>query len=284
MKSFPYLLILSVFVGFLEPSSSFAASPGIIDDIALRSKFQKGLEGLYNAKKAIPLKNLVQQLKKSKARMSLPKAHGVRLHPGKVYANCKPSVLMIGRLYKCGKCTKWHVSSASGFVITESGVIATNHHVVENNDGVALGAMDYTGKTYVVSEVLAASKADDVAILQLRDAKLTPLPLATKAPVGTSISVISHPAGRYFTMTKGVVSRYFVARSKSGGGAARMAITADYAKGSSGAPVLDDTGAVVGMVSATNSIYYNKVRGHNENLQMVVKSCVPVDAIRRLLH
>ena len=174
-------------------------------------------------------------------------------------------------------------SSASGFAITEGGVIATNHHVVENNDGVALGAMDYTGKTYVVSEVLAASKADDVAILQLRDAKLTPLPLAMKAPVGTPVNVISHPDGRFFTMTKGDVSRYFVARSKTGQ-ANRMAITADYAKGSSGAPVLDSTGAVVGMVSATNSIYYSKVKGHNENLQMVVKSCVPVDAIHRLLR
>jgi S1-C subfamily serine protease len=143
--------------------------------------------------------------------------------------------------------------------------------------------MDSNGKTFVVSEVLAANKSADVALLRLRDAKLTPLPLAVRAPVGTAVSVISHPDGRYFTMTKGDVSRYFVARSKTGQ-ANRMAITADYAKGSSGAPVLDSTGAVVGMVSATNSIYYSKVKGHNENLQMVVKSCVPVDAIHRLLR
>ena len=63
-----------------------------------------------------------------------------------------------------------------------------------------------------------------------------------------------------------------------------MAITADYAKGSSGAPVLNSKGEVVGMVSATNSIYYNKERGQNQNLQMVIKSCIPVDAIRRLIR
>ncbi|MFP6901406.1 MAG: serine protease [Opitutales bacterium] len=284
MKASSALFIVSFFVGFLNPLGALAANPGIIDDAALKAKFQRGLESLYNAKKGTPLRSLMQQLKKPKARVLLPRARGVRLPPGKIYENCRPSVLMIGRLYKCGKCSNWHVSSASGFAITETGVIATNHHVVENNDGVALGAMDYTGRTYVVSEVLAANKADDVAILQLRDAKLTPLPLAAKAPVGTPVNVISHPDGRYFTMTKGDVSRYFVARSKSGGGAERMAITADYAKGSSGAPVLDDTGAVVGMVSATNSIYYNQVRGHKENLQMVVKSCIPVDAIWKLLR
>lgn len=279
--SFP--LLFPVLAAFLQPLFTFAASPGIIDDNALKSQFQRNLSGLYDSKKATSLTNLNQQLSRSKAKVQLPKARGLKLPSGKFYENCKPSVLMVGRLYKCGKCANWHVSSASGFAITATGIIATNHHVVANNEGATLGAMDHTGKTYLVSEVLAANKADDVAILQLRDAKLTPLPLATKAPVGTPVNVISHPDGRFFTMTKGDVSRYFVARSKAGT-AERMAITADYAKGSSGAPVLDDTGAVVGMVSATNSIYYKQTRGHQENLQMVIKSCVPVDAIWKLLR
>lgn len=284
-------LFLSLIVGFFDSRFLFAASPGAIDDQALKMQFQRNLEGLYNTKKVTPLKSLNQQLSRSKSKVQLPKMarSGLNLPTAKFYENCKPSVLMVGRLYKCGKCTKWHVSSASGFAISESGIIATNHHVVANSDGATLGAMDHTGKTYLVSEVLAANKADDVAILQLLDAKLTPLPLAAKAPVGTSVNVISHPDGRFFTMTKGDVSRYFVTRSKDGT-AQRMAITADYAKGSSGAPVLDDTGAVVGMVSSTNSIYYKETRdrdgtsGHQENLQMVVKSCVPVDAIWKLLR
>ena len=65
--------------------------------------------------------------------------------------------------------------------------------------------------------------------------------------------------------------------------APRMAITADYAKGSSGAPVLNSEGEVVGMVSATNSIYYTREKGQNQNLQMVVKLCIPVAAISKLL-
>ena len=84
-------------------------------------------------------------------------------------------------------------------------------------------------------------------------------------------------------MTKGDVSRYYLSRTKNMT-APRMAITADYAKGSSGAPVLNSEGEVVGMVSATNSIYYTKVRGQNQNLQMVIKSCIPVEAIQKLLN
>ena len=35
-----------------------------------------------------------------------------------------------------------------------------------------------------------------------------------------------------------------------------MGVTAEYARGSSGGPVMDDAGNVIGMVSSTNSIYY----------------------------
>ncbi|MBU62053.1 MAG: hypothetical protein CMI26_06085 [Opitutae bacterium] len=279
-KSFYFLILFSCLFG-----SAFAQKPksGVIDDLALKLRFQKGLEGLHNKKLGTSLVTLGGQLTRRNTNFKLPEIKLESIHYEDFYERCKASVLVVGRLYKCGKCTKWHASSASGFALSEDGVIATNYHVVDTKEGVVLGAMDSNGKTFIVSEILAANKSDDVALLRLRDAKLSPLPLASRAAVGTAVSVISHPDGRYFTMTKGDVSRYFVARSKTGQ-ANRMAITADYAKGSSGAPVLDSTGAVVGMVSATNSIYYSKVKGHNENLQMVVKSCVPVDAIHRLLR
>ena len=225
-----------------------------------------------------------KQLDRRETKVTLPERKRGKYPPHEIYERCKSSVLMIGRIYKCDKCTKWHVGSASAFAITSDGVIATNYHVIEEKDGATLGAMDLSGKTYAVSEVLAASKADDVAILRLKGATLTPLDLANKpAPVGMSINVISHPDGRYFTMTKGDVSRYYLSRAKNMV-APRMAITADYAKGSSGAPVLNSEGEVVGMVSATNSIYYSKVRGQNQNLQMVIKSCIPVEAIQKLLN
>jgi V8-like Glu-specific endopeptidase len=64
----------------------------------------------------------------------------------------------------------------------------------------------------------------------------------------------------------------------------RMAITADYAKGSSGAPVFNRKGQVVGVVSSTSSIYYSVENGKKENLQMVVKNCIPVESIRELIQ
>ena len=78
-----------------------------------------------------------------------------------------------------------------------------------------------------------------------------------------------------------MVSRYNAFRENNRN-VRRMSITADYAKGSSGAPVLNNNGEVIGVVSSTNSIYYNKVKGREENLQMVVKNCIPINALRRL--
>ena len=64
-----------------------------------------------------------------------------------------------------------------------------------------------------------------------------------------------------------------------------MSITADYAKGSSGGPVLDNNNRVIGMVSNTESLYTESNKGKPKgSLQMVIKNCVPVRSIRTLMN
>jgi len=63
-----------------------------------------------------------------------------------------------------------------------------------------------------------------------------------------------------------------------------MCITADYARGSSGGPVLNEQGAVVGMVCSTRTTYYGEKDKEKDNdVQMVVKFCIPADSIRLVL-
>ena len=138
MKTILQSIPLSLSLLYLLPAIGFTAPGDLIDDNALRGSFQKGLESLYNAKKTTALKELNLQLDRAITNVKIPKAASIKLPPGKFYNHCKPSVFMVGRLYKCNKCTKWHVSSASGFAINSSGVIATNYHVVDNNDGATM--------------------------------------------------------------------------------------------------------------------------------------------------
>ena len=48
--------------------------------------------------------------------------------------------------------------------------------------------------------------------------------------------------------------------------------------------MFDERGAVVGMVADTVSIYYDEKAGHKDNLQMVVKECVPAANVLKLIE
>ena len=63
-----------------------------------------------------------------------------------------------------------------------------------------------------------------------------------------------------------------------------IAITADFAKGSSGAPVFNEFGAVIGSVNNTQSTYYSEKNGVKNNLQMVFKNTVSLQHLKDLIE
>jgi S1-C subfamily serine protease len=201
--------------------------------------------------------------------------------------NPDAAVYLISSVYLCGKCDKWHLGgTASAWALTADGLMVTNYHVFEKAKGGAMGVCGVDGKTHRIIEVLAADETNDIAVFRVDAKDLKPLPIGPDAEVGSSVEVISHPERRFFTHTFGKVSRYHQLPAKPDAPKRiMMSITADYAKGSSGGPVLDAEGRVIGMVSSTQSIYYESSRKDKlaGPLQMVVKNCVPVSAISAVL-
>jgi len=274
------------------PSPVVIASPApapsparVVHDTALVQTLERGATQLLDRHQAVLLADLKSQFGRKQCSLPLLVPLSQKLTPGQIYEQCQRSVLTMGGMYKCDKCTRWHANTSCGFPITASGAVVTNYHVLADKRNQALVAMTAEGAVFSVKEVLAANAEDDVAIVQLdtKGAVLPALALAPRAPVGTPVCLISHPDRHFYVLTCGMVSRYSE-REKNGKSVLLMDITADYARGSSGAPVFNDQGAVVGLVATTESIYYDVADGKKENLQMVFKHCVPAENVLKLIR
>ena len=211
--------------------------------------------------------------------------------PSNLYQFCSPSVVIISRSGYCKKCDKVHGrASGSGFFISADGVIATNYHLVDHDDG-AYFVTTFDGNTYPVTKLLAANKHFDLAILQIESKEpttFTPLPLISQAPVGMPVWVISHPDHRFYTMTDGIISRYKESEHTRRSNSVRysMMITSPFSPGSSGGPVLDKNGNVVGIVRAREAVGKSKHTDHDhpDIPAQVAYSCIPAEQLIRLIE
>ncbi len=175
---------------------------------------------------------------------------------------------------------------ASGFVIHKDGVIVSNAHVVEAfRDMKAVGVMTSDGRVFPVKAVLAADRLNDAAVLKIEATDLTPLPLARSVPVGATVYCLSHPLINYlgtengfFAFTQGIDSGRYRTRLSGETPINVLTITADYAQGSSGGPILNDHGAVAGMVCETLTI-----SDDNDESQMTWKFPRPSSSILALV-
>ena len=260
-------------------------APSKEDDNGLRNKFISRMAEHLGRGKTVKGGELASQLDRKLFEMDCVTGSSASLPSADIYQRAVKSVVMIGTLYKCGRCENWHSGFSTGFVIGGDGIVVTNYHVVEKSADVeTLGVMTHNGKVFPVSSVLAADELQDIAVLKVAGKGLSALPVKADAPVGSGVYVLGHPDGQFYTFTHGLVSRYMVHDAhRKKGKINRMAITADFARGSSGSPVLDGHGRVVGIVSSTRSIYYNKEKGVEKNLQMVLKHCIPAGELLKLL-
>ncbi|AWL87304.1 protease [Streptomyces griseus] len=153
--------------------------------------------------------------------------------------------------------------TGTGFVYDKEGHLLTNNHVVASAaESGELSATFSDGKKYA-AEVVGRAQGYDVAVLKLKNppAGLTPLPLGNSegVAVGDSTIAIGAPFGLSNTVTTGIIS----AKNRpvaSGDGQSNknsymsaLQTDASINPGNSGGPLLDATGAVIGINSAIQS-------------------------------
>ncbi len=286
------LLFTAVPLGAEEHPPAEAIPPGFVDSLKPGSPVddRRMLAWLTERGAALiregrTLTNWQGQLESRKTPFSLARPYRKHLTPAELSRTSEPGVVVVGICYLCPSCGRTHANAASGFVIHRSGAIVTSRHVFAQSPTNALGAcvMTRDGRVWPVRGILAADAANDLVVLRAEGEGFVPLPVATREPVvGSPVTVISHPKNLFYMVTTGTVARHAL-ESTAAGTVRRLNITADFAKGSSGAPVLDDQGNVVGIVASTRSIYYDEEPGKRDNLQMVVHNCIPAAALRELV-
>ena len=136
----------------------------------------------------------------------------------------------------------------SGFFVREN-LIATNYHVIE---GASQGTAKLVGKytTYIIEGVTATDETNDLTLLKVTAYGIKPLPLGMSSDVkiGETVYVAGNPKGLEGTFSDGIIS------SKQGGYSnERLQMTAPISPGSSGGPVLNRKGEVIGVSVSDHS-------------------------------
>jgi len=279
----PLLCMLAA--AFVAPGQSV---DNAADDRALFAKAESATANLAESGKS-PLTKAarLEQCKRTMATgvQLLPASRERRLEGEEAYAKAAAAAVLVTGAYKCDKCTRWHSTLASGVVVDPDGVIATNHHVAAGETAEAMGVLTADGRFFPVTEVLATNKNSDVALLRVAAKGLTALPVRDDLGAGAPIYCYSHPANSFGCISEGTVTRYCRMGGPDRNGAVFMQITADYARGSSGGPIIDQCGNLVGLVSSTSPVLYADnaaAKGTptgQGNLQMVRHNCVTGRAI-----
>jgi serine protease Do len=158
-------------------------------------------------------------------------------------------------------------SLGTGFVVNANGLVATNLHVIAGYPKALVVLHDR--REFPVIEVYNADPRRDIAILRIEANGLRPLVLGDSDRVrpGEPVVAIGHPLGLTDTVSSGLVGAVRAIESDF----SVLQISAPIAPGSSGGPLFDDRGRVIGVATAI------LLGGQNLNLG------VPINDVKALL-
>jgi len=151
--------------------------------------------------------------------------------------------------------------TGSGFFLSSDGYVLTNNHVVEAAaNGGSITVSISTGKKYS-AKIVGRDASYDLAVIKMDVTGAPTLQLgdSEKVQVGDAVIAIGSPLGLAGTVTSGIISaknRPVTTGTGSGESSFINALQTDAAinPGNSGGPLVDATGAVVGINSAIASL------------------------------
>lgn len=172
---------------------------------------------------------------------------------------CKPAVVNI-RVTKTGGTGAR--SQGTGFNLNPQGLIVTNRHVVEGASSVEV---TFSDENRYFSRKIKLIDGYDLALVKLDGKDLPALAVADDriAELGQTVTIIGNPRGCQRISARGQVKEYFMTETAN----QVFSVAATVAPGSSGSPVLDATGRLVGIVYAAGTV---KIEGKDQNRALAI--------------
>jgi len=146
----------------------------------------------------------------------------------------------------------------TGFILDKTGVVATNLHVVVGEAAIKIKLSD--GTQYQVTQIDGLDPARDLALLQIRAGKELPtlrLGDSDAMSAGDQVVAIGNPLGFDNSVTSGLISQVRpicgpadIAAKKCNQELTVLQISAAISPGSSGGPLFNQYGEVVGVTTA----------------------------------
>jgi len=169
------------------------------------------------------------------------------------------------------------IAQGSGFVVTRNGLVVTNYHVIKSGTSAVIKLPD--GSFFTVDGVLAFDKDRDIAVIKAHGINFKTVALgdSDRLQVGDEVVAIGSPLSLESTVSNGIVSGIRTEKKDAfdeidpQGGQKILQITAPISHGSSGGPLFNLAGQVVGITSAA------LVGGENLNF------AVPINDVKKLL-
>lgn len=177
------------------------------------------------------------------------------------------STVIISSLYQCNQCQEIHIQYSTGFFIDHQGTVLTCYHNLWDPKHQGITITNDQLQVFPITELIFFNQELDITILKSTCASSVPLNFDSNFQIGDTIYVLSHPKKHFYYLSQGMINRVYKKSIVS-----KIHFSAEIARGSSGAALLNQYGKCIGIVQTTESLYYNSPN----NFQMSLRGALPI--------
>jgi len=183
-----------------------------------------------------------------------PPDTGITLSFQDIYKKCAPSIVSVYTENQGGS------SLGTGIIISNSGYLITNQHVIDDN--VAITVTLENGTQYFAA-VIGEDEQSDLAVLKIDATGLAAAEFGDSqlVQIGDTVVAIGNPMNQSLTMTNGIISAINRNISYNGYTMTLLQTNAAINEGNSGGPLINMYGQIIGITNMKMVSYYSTIEG-----------------------